>query len=125
LFSTEYATYQKFWTHFWTSPHGEAINFILYTSPFFWGIHTCKITAISAIIVIYPILEDLQEIANDIAITKGSAQAILMIDLDMYRVAVKFVPKLLSCEQELHHDVVQEMLCLNNDLDFLKIDHCW
>jgi hypothetical protein len=40
----------------------------------------------------------------------------------MRRVAAKFVPKLLSCEQkELHLGVVQDMLeCANGDLDFLK-----
>jgi hypothetical protein len=40
----------------------------------------------------------------------------------MRRVAVKFVPRLLSCEQkELHLDVAQDMLeCPNCDLDFLK-----
>jgi hypothetical protein len=40
----------------------------------------------------------------------------------MRRVAAKFVPKLLSCEQkELRLDVAQDMLeCANGDLDFLK-----
>jgi hypothetical protein len=40
----------------------------------------------------------------------------------MHRVAAKFVPKLLLCEQkELQLDITQDMLeCANGDLDFLK-----
>jgi hypothetical protein len=41
-----------------------------------------------------------REIANDIGISYGSAHAILTDDLDMRRVAAKFVPKFLSCEQK-------------------------
>jgi hypothetical protein len=64
----------------------------------------------------------IREIANNIGISNGSAHAILTDDLGMRRVATKFVPKLLSCEQkELHLDVAQDMLeCTNSDLDFLK-----
>jgi hypothetical protein len=72
------------------------------------------------------IMEDrrltIQEIASDIGISDGSAHAILTDDFGMRRVAAKFVPKLLSCEQkELRLDVEQDMLeCSNGDLDFLK-----
>jgi histone-lysine N-methyltransferase SETMAR len=72
------------------------------------------------------IMEDhrltVQEIANDIVISDGSAHAILTDDLGMRRVAAKFVPKLLSCEQkEFRLDIAQDMLdCVNGDLDFLK-----
>jgi hypothetical protein len=71
------------------------------------------------------IMEDrrltVREIANDIGISDGSAHAILTDDFGMRRVAAKFVPKLLSCEQkELLLDVVQNMMeCANGDLDFL------
>jgi hypothetical protein len=72
------------------------------------------------------IMEDrrltVREIAYDTGISDGSAHAILTDDLGMRRVAAKFVPKLLSCEQkELRLDVAQDMLeCANGDLDFLK-----
>jgi histone-lysine N-methyltransferase SETMAR len=63
-----------------------------------------------------------REIANDNGISDGSAHAILTDDLGMRKVPAKFVPKLLSCEQnELRLDVAHDMLeCANNDLDFLK-----
>jgi hypothetical protein len=52
-----------------------------------------------------------REIANDIGISDSSAHAIFTDDLGMRRVAAKFVPKLLSCEQEeLRLDVAQDML---------------
>lgn len=63
-----------------------------------------------------------REIANDIGISEGSAHTILTEDLSMRRVAAKFVPKLLSCEQkEFRLDVAQDMLeCVSDDPDFLK-----
>jgi hypothetical protein len=72
------------------------------------------------------IMEDRQltfrEIANDIAISDGSAHAILTDDLGMNRVATEFVPKLPSCEQkEFCLDIVQDTLeCSNSHLDFLR-----
>jgi histone-lysine N-methyltransferase SETMAR len=70
------------------------------------------------------IMEDcrltIREIANDIGISDGSAYAILTDDLGMRRMAAKFVPKLLSCEQKellIAQDILE---CDNSDLDFLK-----
>ncbi|XP_033606072.1 uncharacterized protein LOC117282053 [Cryptotermes secundus] len=62
------------------------------------------------------------EIADEVGISRGSANTILTDDLGMRRVAAKFVPKLLSPEQQqLRLEVVQDMLeCVNRDPEFLK-----
>ena len=47
-----------------------------------------------------------QEIAQEVGVSKDSAHAILRDDLNMHRMAAKFVPKLLSPEQkDLHFEV--------------------
>ena len=52
-----------------------------------------------------------REIAKEVGISKDSAHEILRADLNMCRVAAKFVPKLLSAEQkELRVEVVQDLL---------------
>jgi hypothetical protein len=61
------------------------------------------------------ILEDrrltAREIADEVGISIGSAHSILTEDLHMCRVVAKFVPKLLSQEQQqLHLEVVWDML---------------
>jgi hypothetical protein len=67
------------------------------------------------------ILEDrhltVREIADEVWISKGSAYSILTEDLHICRVVVKFVPKLLSQEQQqLCLEVARDMLeCANND----------
>jgi hypothetical protein len=65
-----------------------------------------------------------QEIGDDIGISDGSAHAILTDDLGMCRVAAKFVPKLLSCEQkELRLDVAQDMLECRKHAESYKLLH--
>lgn len=72
------------------------------------------------------IMEDrwliVREIANDTETSDGSAHAIFTDDLGMRRVTMKFVPKLLSHEQQkLHLDILHDMLkCDNSDSGFLK-----
>jgi transposase len=69
-----------------------------------------------------------RETANDIGISDGSAHEILTDDLGMRRVAAKFVPKLLSCEQkELRLDVAQDMLECATDFQKTVItgDESW
>jgi histone-lysine N-methyltransferase SETMAR len=63
-----------------------------------------------------------REIADEFRISTGSAHSILTEDLHMCRMVAKFVPKLLSQEQQqLHLEVVQDMLeCANKDPEFLK-----
>ncbi|KAJ4437644.1 hypothetical protein ANN_17789 [Periplaneta americana] len=52
-----------------------------------------------------------QEIAEEVGVSKDSAHAILRDDLNMNRVAAKFVPKLSSPEQkDLRRDVAQDLL---------------
>ncbi|GFT17524.1 HTH_48 domain-containing protein [Nephila pilipes] len=52
-----------------------------------------------------------QEIAEEVGMSKDSALAILREDLNMNRVAAKFVPKLLSPEQkDLRFDIAQDLL---------------
>ena len=64
----------------------------------------------------------IREIENELGIAYGSAQAILTEELCMRRVAAKFVPKLLTREQQdLRLDVAQDMLnCANQDPQFMK-----
>jgi hypothetical protein len=63
-----------------------------------------------------------REIADEGGISTGSAHSILTEDLTMCRVVVKFVPKLLSQEQQqLRLEVAWDMLeCANEDPEFLK-----
>lgn len=63
-----------------------------------------------------------RELADEVGISHGSADTILLEDLGMRRVAAKFVPKLLSPEQrQCRLDVAQDMLqTANADPDFLK-----
>jgi hypothetical protein len=71
------------------------------------------------------ILEDrhltVQEIADEIGISTGSAHSILTEDLHMCRVVAKFVPKLLSQEQQQFRlEIAWDMLqCANGDPEFL------
>jgi hypothetical protein len=52
-----------------------------------------------------------QENANEVGISRGSANTILIEDLCMRRVVAKFVLKLLSLEQQqLRPEVTQDML---------------
>ncbi|GFS29193.1 protein GVQW3 [Nephila pilipes] len=63
-----------------------------------------------------------REIAEEVGVSKDSAHAILREDLNMNRVAAKFVPKLLSPEQkDLRFDVAQDLLdTANTDPGFLN-----
>ena len=63
----------------------------------------------------------IQEIAEEVGISKDSAHEILHADLNMCRVAAKFVPKLLSVEQkELCVEVAQDLLdTTSTDPEFL------
>ena len=63
-----------------------------------------------------------REIAEEIGVSKDSAHAILREDLNMNRVAAKFVPKLLSPEhKDLRFDVAQDLLdTANTDPGFLN-----
>jgi hypothetical protein len=63
-----------------------------------------------------------QEIADEVRISTGSAHSILTEDLHMCRVVAIFVPKLLSQEhQQLRLEVARDMLeCANGDPEFLK-----
>ncbi|KAJ4434163.1 hypothetical protein ANN_16485 [Periplaneta americana] len=63
-----------------------------------------------------------QEIAEKVGVSKDSAHAILRDDLNMNRVAAKFVSKLLSLEQKnLRRDVAQDVLdTANTDPGFLN-----
>ncbi|PNF42337.1 hypothetical protein B7P43_G03673, partial [Cryptotermes secundus] len=64
----------------------------------------------------------IREVADEVRISRGYANTILTEDLGMRRVAAKFVPKLLSPEQQqLRLEVAQDMLeCANRDPEFLK-----
>jgi hypothetical protein len=71
-----------------------------------------------------------QEIADQVGISTGSAHSILIEDLHMCRVVVKFVPKLLSQEQQLRLAVARDLLeCASGALEFLKtviaLDETW
>jgi hypothetical protein len=72
------------------------------------------------------ILEDrpltIREIGDEVGISTGSAHSILTEDLHMCRVVAKFVPNLLSQEQQqLHFEVTQDMVeCAKGDPEFLK-----
>ncbi|UYV68829.1 hypothetical protein LAZ67_6001150 [Cordylochernes scorpioides] len=52
-----------------------------------------------------------REVAEDLNISIGSCHSIFMNDLGMRRVAAKFVPKLLNCDQKQHRmNIANEML---------------
>jgi transposase len=74
------------------------------------------------------IMEDRQltvrEIANNIGISDGSVHTILTDDSGMRRVAAKFVPKLLYCEQkELRLDIAQDILECRKPAESYKLFH--
>jgi hypothetical protein len=81
------------------------------------------------------ILEDrcltIRETADDVGISTGSAHSTVTVDLHMCKVVAKFVPKLLSQEQQqLRLEVARDMLeCVNGDPGFLKTvitgDEAW
>lgn len=64
----------------------------------------------------------IMELSNEFQISFGSVQTILTTDLDMRRVAAKFVPKLLSGEQkENRKQIATDLLeCSESDDFFLK-----
>ncbi|UYV84074.1 hypothetical protein LAZ67_X001101 [Cordylochernes scorpioides] len=52
-----------------------------------------------------------REVSEDLNISIGSCHSIFINDLGMRRVAAKFVPKLLNCDQKQHHmNIANEML---------------
>ncbi|UYV60352.1 hypothetical protein LAZ67_1000919 [Cordylochernes scorpioides] len=52
-----------------------------------------------------------REVAEDLSISIGSCHSIFINDLGMRRVAAKFVPKLLNCDQKQHRmNIANEML---------------
>ena len=61
----------------------------------------------------------LSEIVKEMGISRGSVHFILIEDLCMRRLSVKFIPKLLTEQQKkLRVEIAQEMLdCANNDLE--------
>jgi predicted DNA-binding protein YlxM (UPF0122 family) len=63
-----------------------------------------------------------REIADEVGISRGSANTILTEDLGMRRVATKYVKKLLLSEQQqLHLQVMQDVVeCANRNPEFLK-----
>ncbi|UYV77691.1 hypothetical protein LAZ67_15001959 [Cordylochernes scorpioides] len=63
-----------------------------------------------------------REVAEDINILIGSYHSIFINDLGMRRVAAKFVPKLLNCDQKQHRmNIANEMLdSVRNDPNFLQ-----
>ncbi|KAE9522415.1 hypothetical protein AGLY_017174 [Aphis glycines] len=69
----------------------------------------------------------IMELSNEFQISFGSVQTILTTDLDMRRVAAKFVPKLLSGEQkENRKQIATDLLeCSESDVFFLKINYNW
>ena len=64
----------------------------------------------------------IMELSNEFQISFGSVQTILTTDLDMRRVATKFVPKVLSGEQkENRKQIATDLLeCSESDDFFLK-----
>ncbi|UYV85018.1 hypothetical protein LAZ67_X004290 [Cordylochernes scorpioides] len=63
-----------------------------------------------------------REVAEDLNISIGSCQSIFINDLGMRRVAAKFVPKLLNCDQKQHRmNIANEMLdSVRNDPNLLQ-----
>ncbi|UYV64466.1 hypothetical protein LAZ67_3000846 [Cordylochernes scorpioides] len=63
-----------------------------------------------------------REVAEDLNISIGSCHSIFINDLGMRRVAAKFVPKLLNCDQKQHRmNISNEMLdSIHNDPNLLQ-----
>ncbi|UYV74964.1 hypothetical protein LAZ67_12001915 [Cordylochernes scorpioides] len=63
-----------------------------------------------------------REVAEDLNISIGSCHSIFINDLGMRRVAAKFVPKLLNCDQKQHRmNIANEMLdSVFDDLNLLQ-----
>ncbi|UYV71809.1 hypothetical protein LAZ67_9000495 [Cordylochernes scorpioides] len=63
-----------------------------------------------------------REVAEDLNISIGSCHSIFINDLGMRRVAAKFVPKLLNCDQKQHRmNIANEMLdSVRDDPNFLQ-----
>ncbi|UYV70805.1 hypothetical protein LAZ67_8000693, partial [Cordylochernes scorpioides] len=63
-----------------------------------------------------------REVAEDLNISIGSCHSIFINDLGMRRVATKFVPKLLNCDQKQHRmNIANEMLdSVRDDPNFLQ-----
>ncbi|XP_011867391.1 PREDICTED: putative uncharacterized protein FLJ37770, partial [Vollenhovia emeryi] len=61
-----------------------------------------------------------REIAEEVGVSKDSAHAILREDLNMNRVAAKFVPKLSPEQKDLRFDVAQDLLDTANTDGFLN-----
>ena len=63
-----------------------------------------------------------QEIVAEVGISTGSVHCILTEDLNLRRIAAKFVPKLLTEQQkELRKEISEDMLDLaNHDPEFIK-----
>ncbi|UYV63995.1 hypothetical protein LAZ67_2006278 [Cordylochernes scorpioides] len=63
-----------------------------------------------------------REVAEDLNISIGSCHSIFINDLGMRRVAAKFVPKLLNCDQKQHRmNIANEMLdSVRDDLNLLQ-----
>jgi histone-lysine N-methyltransferase SETMAR len=72
-----------------------------------------------------------RELAEEVGMSTGSVHSILTDNLAMWRVSVKFLPKLLAMEQkQLRLEVSQDMLdYANSNPDFLNIfitgDESW
>ncbi|UYV69995.1 hypothetical protein LAZ67_7001419 [Cordylochernes scorpioides] len=64
----------------------------------------------------------IREVAEDLNISIGSCHSIFINDLGMRRVAAKFLPKLLNCDQKQHRmNIAKEMLdSVRDDLNFLQ-----
>ncbi|UYV84442.1 hypothetical protein LAZ67_X002183 [Cordylochernes scorpioides] len=63
-----------------------------------------------------------REVAEDLNISIGSCHSIFINDLGMRRVAAKFVPKLLNCDQKQHRmNIANEMLdSVSDDSNFFQ-----
>ncbi|UYV74787.1 hypothetical protein LAZ67_12000976 [Cordylochernes scorpioides] len=72
-----------------------------------------------------------REVAEDLNISIGSCHSIFINDLGMRRVAAKFVPKLLNCDQKQHRmNIANEMLdSVRDDPNLLQrvitVDEAW
>jgi hypothetical protein len=86
------------------------------------GSTTLKMTTCQQTLIMEKCRLTVQEIADEVGISRGSASMILSEDLGMQRMAAKFVPNLLLLEQQqLLREVVQDMLdCVSRDPEFLK-----
>ncbi len=61
----------------------------------------------------------IRQVAAHVNISKGSAHTILKNDLQMKKKAPKFMPRILTQEQDLRVSVCRENLCLSQDPLFL------